>query len=166
MVLRRWLALVAAVSMLYSLSACHAPPEPNRAEPRAFDGRWFTATIRRDVLSNEVTPTRGVTLYDFHVGSLPLLFAYVGDHAGYPHYGWAADREEQERLPSGLRAHCRYAVSQQGRARECLIALSERSPKQLMVFYDQLSSQWANAADAIIASIAPAAGVAESPASD
>lgn len=132
---------------------CSLVPEPARSEPRPFQGRGFSMTIRRDVLSNEESPTPGVTLYDFHVGSRQLLFIYVGDDAGYPHFSWAADREQNLTLHSGLSAHCRYAESAEGRARECLIALSKRSPKQLMVFYEKLPTVWADIADAIIESI-------------
>ena len=128
-------------------------PEPSRSEPRPFEGHGFSATIRRDVLTNEDSPTPGVTLYDFHVGSRPLLFLYAGDNAGYPHFSWAADREDTLTLPSGLSAHCRYAESAEGRARECLIALSKRSPKQLMVFYEKLPPEWASVADGIIDSV-------------
>jgi len=99
------------------------------------------------------TPTKGVTLYDFHVGSMPLLFVYAGDDAGYPHFGWAADREAEQTLPSGLKAHCRFAETSDGRARECLITLSKTSPKQVMVFYEKLPAKWADVADEIIESI-------------
>lgn len=136
---------------------CSAVPEPDRTEPRPFEGHGFRATVRLDVLSNVDTPVPGVTLYDFHVGSRPLLFVYVGDKAGYPHFGWDADREERLVLPSGLRAHCRYRRSGRERARECLIALSESSPKQLMLFYEKLPKKWSRVADGIIESIAPRA---------
>jgi hypothetical protein len=132
---------------------CSLVPEPLRSEPRTFEARDFTATIRRDVMTNEESPTPGVTLYDFHVGSRPLLFLYAGDDAGYPHFSWAADREQDLTLSSGLSAHCRYAESAEGRARECLIELSKRSPKQLMVFYEKLPAEWASVADAIIQSV-------------
>jgi hypothetical protein len=148
----RWLRLTFSLVSLLCVG-CSLVPEPSRSEPRAFEGRGFSATIRRDVLSNEDSPTQGVTLYDFHVGSLPLLFVYAGDDAGYPHFSWAADREEHVTLHSGLSAHCRYAEADQGRARECLIELSKRSPKQLLVFYEKLSPKWAGVADAIIDSI-------------
>ena len=132
---------------------CSLVPEPSRSEPRPFEGRGFSATIRRDVLTNEESPAPGVTLYDFHVGSRQLLFLYAGDDAGYPHFSWAADREQRVVLRSGLSAHCRYAESAEGKARECLIQLSKRSPKQLMVFYEKLPAEWASVADAIIESV-------------
>jgi hypothetical protein len=111
--------------------------------------------VRRDVLSNVENPAKGVTLYDFHVGSRQLFFLYVGDDAGYPHFSWAADREAEHTLPSGLKAHCRYAESPDGQARECLIALSTHSPKQILVFYEKLPANWASVADGIIDSIEP-----------
>lgn len=148
----RLLWLSALVMCLQSVG-CN--PEPARDAPRPFEGREFRATIRRDVLHNSHVPTPGVTLYDFHVGSLPLLLVYVGDQAGYPHFGWAADREGKHTLRSGLKGHCRVAQRPEGRARECLIALSETSPKQLMIFYEKLSPEWADVADAIIESIEP-----------
>jgi hypothetical protein len=130
-------------------------PVPDRTEPESFEGKGFTATLRRDVLHNAETPTNGVTLYDFHVGSMPLLFMYSGDTAGYPHFGWAADREASEKLPSGLPAHCRYSEKGEGKARECLITLSKHSPKQLLVFYEKLPAKWSKVADEIIASVEP-----------
>jgi hypothetical protein len=135
-------------------AGCDLVPEPDRTEPRVFDGRGFKATIRRDVLNSSETPQPGVTLHDFHVGSMPLLFIYEGDDAGYPHFSWAADREEAQQLTSGLQGHCRYAETDKGRARECLIQLSKRSPKQLMAFYEKLPDKWADVADAIIDSVA------------
>ena len=154
-----WRAFVRslAVWVLSSTLACAPVAEPDRAQPRQFDGDGFTATLRRDVRSSTQTPEYGVTLYDFHIGSLPLLFMYVGDQAGYPHFGWAAKREQQQTLRSGLWAHCRYAELEAGQARECLIVLSKESPQQLMVFYDKLPAKWAKVADAIIDSIAPRA---------
>lgn len=134
---------------------CDLVPEPSRSEPRAFEGHGFSATIRRDVLSNVETPAAGVTLYDFHVGSRPLLFLYVGDDAGYPHFSWAAEAEQDQTLPSGLSAHCRSAQTESGRARECLIALSKRSPKQILAFYEKLPPEWASVADKIIESVKP-----------
>jgi hypothetical protein len=150
-----WLRVFWLTAMVVGLHSfgCNLVPEPDRTEPRAFDGLGFSATIRRDVLSNAETPEPGVTLYDFHVGSRQLLFLYAGDSAGYPHFSWAADREQEQTLASGLAAHCRFAESAQGRARECLIKLSPRSPKQLLAFYEKLPDKWANVADAIIESI-------------
>jgi hypothetical protein len=81
------------------------------------------------------------------------LFIYVGDEAGYPHFSWAAKREQQLALPSGLWAHCRYAELDSGQARECLVVRSKTSPRQLLVFYDKLPPKWAKVADAIIDSI-------------
>lgn len=150
-----WLRLAAMVVCLYSVGC--RPEGPSRSEPRPFEGKGFRATVRRDVLSNVESPMNGVTLYDFHVGSLPLLFLYAGDDAGYPHFSWAADRETEQTLPSGLKAHCRYAETAEGRARECLITLSKRSPKQILAFYEKLSPKWAQVADGIIESIAPEA---------
>jgi hypothetical protein len=148
-----WLRLSALVVCLHSFGC--RPEPPSRSEPRPFEGRGFSATIRRDVRHSAETPTHGVTLYDFHVGSLPLLFVYTGDDAGYPHFSWAADREAEQTLPSGLKAHCRFAETSDGRARECLIALSKTSPKQVMVFYEKLPAKWADVADEIIESIEP-----------
>jgi hypothetical protein len=152
-----WLHLfrITGVVVWLHSAGCALVPEPSRSEPRTFAGRGFRATVRRDVLNSTETPTKGVTLYDFHVGSLPLLFLYEGDDAGYPHFSWAADREEQETIASGLKMHCRYAESAQGRARECLIELSKQSPKQILAFYEKLPAKWANVADAIIGSIQP-----------
>ena len=140
---------------LFALAGCKAAQEPNRAEAREFDGRGFSATIRADVLHNAETPENGVTLYDFHVGSMPLLFVYAGDNAGYPHFNWPAASEVQQALASGLSARCRTAEHKDGKARECLIALSKQSPKQLLVFYEKLTDHWAGVADAIIESIQP-----------
>ena len=151
----RWIGTLLCLVVLWAWSGCKEAQEPNRAEPRAFDGGGFQATIRADVLHNTETPERGVTLYDFHVGSMPLMFVYAGDNAGYPHFNWPAASEEQETLPSGLAARCRSAEHKDGKARECLIALSKQSPKQLLVFYEKLSDKWAGVADAIIASIKP-----------
>jgi hypothetical protein len=144
-------------ALLWVLAAVGCTPlqEPNRAEPRAFEGDSFSATIRRDVLHSVESPERGVTLYDFHVGSMPLLFVYAGDNAGYPHFNWPGTSDEQQTLASGLSARCRSAQNKDGKARECLIALSKQSPKQLLVFYEKLPDHWASVADAIIASIEP-----------
>jgi hypothetical protein len=144
---------------LVALAGCNcdwkAAQLPNRAEPRAFEGRGFSATIRADVRHSADTPEQGVTLYDFHVGSMPLLFVYAGDNAGYPHFNWPGAGEEKQALPSGLTARCRSAEHKDGKARECLIALSKQSPQQLLVFYEKLSDQWAGVADAIVESIKP-----------
>ena len=148
-----WLRLSALLVCLHSFGC--RPEGPARSEPRPFEGRGFSATIRRDVLHSSETPTKGVTLYDFHVGSLPLLFLYAGDDAGYPHFSWAADREAEQTLRSGLKAHCRFAETSEGRARECLITLSKTSPKQILAFYEKLPAKWAKVADAIIESIEP-----------
>ena len=148
-----WRRLTATVLCLHSVGC--SPQVPSRSEPRAFEGQAFRATIRRDVLSNQDSPAPGVRLYDFHVGSRPLLFLYVGDHAGYPHFAWAADRETEQVLRSGLKAHCRYVEAPSGRARECLIELSKRSPQQILAFYENLPAKWASVADGIIESIEP-----------
>ena len=148
-----WLRLSALVVCLLGFGCMPRPP--SRSEPRPFEGRGFSATIRRDVRHSAGTPTHGVTLYDFHVGSLPLLFLYTGDNAGYPHFSWAADGEAEQTLPSGLKAHCRYAEREDGLARECLITLSKSSPKQILAFYDKLPAKWAEVADEIIESIRP-----------
>ena len=149
-----WLRLSVLVLCLHSFGC--RPEGPSRSEPRPFEGHGFRATVRRDVLSNAESPSEGVTLYDFHVGSLPLLFMYAGDRAGYPHFSWTPDREADQTLPSGLKARCRFAETERGFARECLISLSKTSPKQILAFYDKLPSKWAHVADKIIESIAPA----------
>ena len=136
------------------LAACGGPAEPDRAAPQSFTGRGFTATVRKDVLHNAVTPEPGVTLYDFHIGSQPILFLYLGDRPGYPRYTWKPQREQDETLPSGLRAHCRAARSDGAHARECLITLGASSPRQLHAFYDALTPEWAAVSDAIIHSLA------------
>jgi hypothetical protein len=110
-----------------------------------------------DVSDNRATPTPGVTLYDFHVGSLPLLFMVEGDRPGYPHFGWKPEHEEDSTLASGLRAHCRSAHSGDHASRECLITLGPQSPKQLHVWYEQLTAPSSRFADDIIDSIAPKA---------
>ena len=136
------------------LVGCGGPSEPDRAAPQSFAGRGFTATVRKDVLHNAVTPEPGVTLYDFHIGSQPILFLYLGDRPGYPRYTWKPQQEQDETLPSGLRAHCRAARSDGAHARECLITLATRSPRQLHAFYDKLTPEWAAVSDAIIQSLA------------
>lgn len=139
------------------LVACGGPQEPDRSAPQAFEGRGFSATVRKDVLHNAVTPEPGVTLYDLHIGSQPILFLYVGDRPGYPRYKQPPDREEDLQLPSGLSAHCRASHTAAGRARECLITLGTRSPARLHAFYDALTPEWASVSDAIIQSLAPRA---------
>jgi hypothetical protein len=150
-----WLRLSALLVCLHSFGC--RPEGPSRSEPRPFTGKGFSATVRRDVRSSVESPTKGVTLYDFHVGSLPLLFLYEGDDAGYPHFSWAADREAEQTLASGLKAHCRFSETDNGRARECLITLSQHSPKQILAFYEKLPAKWADIADGIIESIQPQA---------
>jgi hypothetical protein len=143
---------------LFGLSlfaACAWPQEPDRTAPLPYQGRGFSATLRKDVSSNAMTPEPSVTLYDFHIGSQPILFIYVGDKPGYPRFPGPAQSEEDVRLPSGLQAHCRSLKVEQGRSGECLIALSPSSPKQLHAFYDSLEPQWANISDAITQSVAP-----------
>lgn len=140
---------------LLAASSCKEAQVPDRTEARSFEGKGFSATIRRDVLHSVESPERGVTLYDFHVGSMPLLFVYAGDNAGYPHFNWPGMGDEQRTLPSGLLARCRESAKKDGKARECLIALSKQSPKQLLVFYEKLTDHWAGVADAIIDSIEP-----------
>jgi hypothetical protein len=143
--------------LLVPLLACSGMKEPDRSRPVHYDGRGFSATLRMDVSSNAVTPTPGVTLYDFHVGSRALLFMYVGDRPGYPHFSWAPEQATDLQLPSGLTAHCRSAQGDRGTARECLIDLAQISPRKLHVWYDELEPKWARAADVIIESIKPRA---------
>lgn len=134
---------------------CGGPAEPDRTAPQSYQGKGFSATLRKDVLSNAISPEPGVTLYDFHIGSQPVLFAYVGDKPGYPRFAGAPQAEEDMKLASGLDAHCRIMKAPHGRSRECLIALSDSSPKKLHAFYDALDPEWANVADALIQSFAP-----------
>src|ERR1700712_2488654 len=141
MVLRA-LWLFGTLLWLLTALSCSAVKEPNRSEPRAFEGHGFSATIRLDILYNVEAPEQGVTLYDFHVGSMPLLFVYAGDNAGYPHFNWPHSSEEQQGLRAGLSARCRSAEHKDGKARECLIALSKQSPKQLLGFYEKLTEHW------------------------
>ena len=146
---------LAVVSSLCLIWACSGPPEPDRGAPQGYQGRGFSATLRKDVRSNVMTPEPSVTLYDFHVGSLQILFMYAGDKPGYPRYGGAAESEQDVQLPSGLEAHCRIMKAERGRTRECLISLPQGSPKQLHAFYSELEPKWASVADAIIESLAP-----------
>ena len=148
----RRLALVSSLCLQW---ACSGPPEPDRGAPQVYQGRGFTATLRKDVRSNAMTPEPSVTLYDFHIGSMPILFLYAGDKPGYPRYAGSPQSEQDVRLPSGLEAHCRVMKAERGRTRECLISLSQRSPKQLHAFYSELEPHWASVADAIIQSFTP-----------
>ena len=147
----RWLVRM-LVSSLVVASGCR--PLPDRSAPQPYEGRGFSATLRKDVLSNAVSPEPGVTLYDFHVGSQQILFAYLGDKPGYPRFGGAALVEEDVRLRSGLKAHCRTIKAERGRSRECLIVLSRQSPRKLHAFYAELGDEWATIADGIVESIA------------
>lgn len=147
----RWFARMLGFSLLV---ACGGPPEPDRSAPQKYEGRGFSATLRKDVLSNAVSPEAGVTLYDFHVGSQQILFAYVGDKPGYPRFAGPALIDEDLRLPSGLDAHCRTLKAQRGKSRECLIKLSRTSPRKLHAFYAELGEEWARIADGIVESIA------------
>jgi hypothetical protein len=149
---KRWRAAALGLCLL---SACVGPTLPDRSAPQAYEGRAFSAMLRKDVLSNAVSPEPGVTLYDFHVGSQQILFASVGDKPGYPRFGGAVLAEEDLHLPSGLTAHCREMKVERGRSRECLITLSQRSPKKLHAFYAELEPKWASVADGIMLSIAP-----------
>jgi hypothetical protein len=134
---------------------CQCVTEPDRTAPVAYDGRGFSATLRKDVSSNAMPEHDGVTLYDFHVGSMPLVFMYAGDRPGYPHFAWTQPQTADLKLASGLSGQCRSMRVEQGISRECLIDLSRKTPKQLHVWYDQLTSDWSQAADRIIASIEP-----------
>ena len=138
------------------VTACAAGKEPDRAAPQAFQGRGFRALLRKDVLHNTLTPAPGVTLYDFHIGSQPLLIVHVGDRPGYPRYDFRADHEEDLQLASGLSGHCRAATSEHGSARECLFALGPETPRHLHAFYEALGPERAKLADGVIQSFAPA----------
>lgn len=140
---------------LVSLCACEEWREPDRTKPLPFKGHGFRAQLRMDVSTNKLEPAPGVTLYDFHVGSMPLFIAYVGDQPGFPHFAFTPEHETDKPLASGLRAHCRGAQQAKGAARECLITLSDHSPKQLHVWYEDLAPRWAEVADRIIASVQP-----------
>jgi len=150
----RWQERLAWLLSLGALAGC-GPAQPDRTAPQAFEGRGFRATLRKDVLHNTITPQPGVTLYDFHVGSKPLLLVYVGDKPGYPRFAWRPEREEELALPSGLHGQCRAAQTEHGRARECLITLGRSSPRALHVSYEALGPDWVEVADGIIASVAP-----------
>jgi hypothetical protein len=126
--------LLAAALCLVSIASCAASQEPDRHAPRTFRGNGFALTIRKDVLYNAISPTPGVTLYDFHIGSQPLLFAYAGDKPGYPHFAGAPEREEALETSTGLSGTCRETSGN----RECLIKLGDDSPKQLHVWYEKL----------------------------
>ncbi|MEY4576036.1 MAG: hypothetical protein RL701_739 [Pseudomonadota bacterium] len=141
--------------LLAALLGCDAFAEPDRAAPQRYEGRGFSATLRKDVSTNSLTPKPDVTLYDLHVGSLPLLFIYVGDRPGFPHFAAAPVSEDSDVLESGLGALCRKQKPAGGQARECLIELSETSPTHLHIWYEKLDATWAKAADRIIASIEP-----------
>ena len=147
----RWLARLFGFSLLI---ACVGPQLPDRSAPQVYEGRGFSVVVRKDVLSNAVSPEPGVTLYDFHVGSQQILFAYVGDKPGYPRFGGAALVEEDLRLASGLEAHCRSVKAERGRSRECLVTLSRGSPGKLHAFYAELGEEWAAVADGIVQSVA------------
>jgi hypothetical protein len=131
------------------LVACQASREPDRLAPREFAGRGFRMTIQADVLSNTIKPTPGVALYDFHIGSTPLLFAYAGDQPGWPHFAGVPERDENITTSSGLHAHCRTL----GGAHECLIELGDKTPQKLHVWYDKLDAPLAKRAEAIIDSV-------------
>ena len=131
------------------LVACQASREPDRFAPREFAGRGFRLTIQEDVLSNTVKPAPGVALYDFHVGSTPLLFAYAGDAPGWPHFPGAPEHDENITTSAGLHAHCRNV----GEARECLIDLGDKTPQKLHLWYEKLDAAMAKRADAIIDSV-------------
>jgi hypothetical protein len=143
----RW--LLAAVWLGSSLLACQASREPDRFAPREFAGRGFRMTIQADVLSNTIKPAPGVSLYDFHVGSTPILFAYAGDTPGWPHFAGAPEHADDSTLSTGLSARC-HSI---GNARECLIALGDKSPQKLHVWYEKLDGAMAKRADAIIDSV-------------
>lgn len=138
----------AALLLPLLLLACS---EPDRSAPKRFDGYGFSLTLRKDILTSAEEPTPGVHLYDFHVLSMPFLFLYVGDKPGYPHFAAQPQEETDEALASGLSAHCRRSRG----ARECLITLSDHSPKQLHIWYEHLDAQWVKAADTVIMSLRP-----------
>lgn len=140
--------LLAAALCVTSIASCGASQEPDRHAPRAFRGKGFELTIRKDVLFNEISPIPGVTLYDFHIGSQPLLFAYAGDKPGFPHFGGAPEHEEVLETRSGLSGTCRDV----GEGHECLITLGDDSPKKLHVWYEKLDPGMRKTADRIIAS--------------
>jgi hypothetical protein len=140
--------LLAAALCVISIASCGASQEPDRHAPSTFRGNGFALTIRKDVLYNAISPTPGVTLYDFHIGSQPLLFAYVGDKPGYPHFAGAPERERELELSSGLHATCRETSA----SRECLIALGDDSPKKLHVWHEKLEPRLRDTADSIIES--------------
>lgn len=131
-----------------SIASCDASKEPDRRAPRTFRGNGFALTIRKDVLYNAISPAPGITLYDFHIGSQPLLFAYAGDKPGFPHFAGAPEHEAALETRGGLSGSCRDTAD----GHECLFRLGDDSPKQLHLWYERLDPGLRETADRIIAS--------------
>jgi hypothetical protein len=120
---------------------------------RIYKGFGFSAALPSDVLVNAGSPGEGFKLYDFHVGSRPLLFAYVGDRPNAPHFKWPGAVVDKE-LSSGLQGTCRLQKSQDATSRECLFRLSEDYPQKLHIWYEKLNDDAKQVADKIVDSLA------------
>jgi hypothetical protein len=133
---------------------CEPKDETKSYSSHVFQGRAFTASLRQDVLTNTLTPTPGVTLYDFHVGSRPIFFIYVGDSPGWPHFAWVPDEEIAFESSGGLSGKCRRKQTASGTSRECIFQLGDESPKLLHVWYEDLDKTTTALSETILTSLA------------
>jgi hypothetical protein len=122
---------------------------------KTYQGLGFTVVLRSEVLANADSPGEDSRLYDFHVGSHPLLFAYVGDHPGAPHFSWPGDGVNVV-LKSGLTGLCRRQHDSNARrtSRECVFRLGDEFPQLLHIWYDSLDAGLQRTADGTIDSLA------------
>jgi hypothetical protein len=151
-----WLGIVIRVALVL-LAACSPGKGYESGRIRIYEGLGFTARLRSEVLVNAASPGEGFRLYDFHVGSRPLLFAYVGNQPNAPHFKWPGEIVDTE-LKSGLQGTCRLRREQASSrvSRECLFTLGDEFPQKLHIWYEKLDDDSRQMADAIVESLATA----------
>ena len=149
-----WLRVSASI---LALAAWSCTKNSEIGHSHTYVGVGFTMVLRPEVLSNADSPGEDFRLYDFHVGSHPLLFAYAGNRPNHPHFSWSAPSIDTE-LESGLRGKCRSRRDPRGTgmSRECLFDLGHENPSRLHIWYENLDPKLMKTADLAIASIAPA----------
>ena len=148
---------VCGLCVIATLVACKGQSASDIAHPHLYRGFGFTAMLRPEVLSSADNPGDGFWLYDFHVGSRPLMFAYAGDQPNVPHFTWNAPQLATN-LKSGVRGICKQLRdANKGRAsRECVFDLGRQTPRHLHLWYDSLDATLQRTADEAIGSIAAA----------
>lgn len=149
--MRELVWLTACVGLVL-LAACDRGKGYVRGRIRIYKGFGFSAALPSDVRANDGNPAQDTHLYDFHVGSRPLLFAYVGNAPNAPHFKWSGAVVDTE-LHSGLQGTCRTKQSSAGLSRECLFRLSDDFPQKLHIWYENLDDSASRVADAVVDSL-------------